>query len=111
MAKKQGAGKLLPLPFTTFGELSNRRELEAASVRMLSSNTANRGGPTCLKLTRSVGCVGGGDFLSSARMGNGPHHRPRWLILSLTLIRDRPQKAALCPGQEFMLVRGAARLC
>ena len=26
--------------------------MRAASVRMLSSNTANRGGPTCLKLTR-----------------------------------------------------------
>src|SRR5882757_10970508 len=32
--------------------------MRAASVRMLSSNTANRGGPTCLKLTRCVGCVG-----------------------------------------------------
>jgi hypothetical protein len=35
MAKKQGAGKLLPLPFTTFGELSNRRELEAAGVPLV----------------------------------------------------------------------------
>jgi hypothetical protein len=34
MAKKQGAGKLLPLPFTTF-ELSNRRELEAAGVPLV----------------------------------------------------------------------------
>jgi hypothetical protein len=35
----------------------------------------------------------GGDFLSSARMGNGPHYRPRWLILSLALIRDLAQNA------------------
>ena len=32
-------------------------------------------------------------------MGNGPHYLPGRLILPLALIRDRPQKAALCPGQ------------
>jgi hypothetical protein len=32
-------------------------------------------------------------------MGNGPHYLLGRLILPLTLIRDRPQKAALCPGQ------------
>jgi hypothetical protein len=32
-------------------------------------------------------------------MGNGPNYLPGGLILPLTLIGDRPQKAALCPGQ------------
>ena len=32
-------------------------------------------------------------------MGSGSHYLPSRLILTLALIRDRPQKAALCPGQ------------
>ena len=33
------------------------------------------------------------------RMGNKPHHLLCWLVFALRLIRDRPQKATLCPGQ------------
>jgi hypothetical protein len=36
-------------------------------------------------------------------MGNGSHYLPSRLIFTLALIRDRPQKAALCPGQVCYL--------
>jgi hypothetical protein len=39
------------------------------------------------------------DRLLTLLIGNGPHYLPGRLILPLTLIRDRPQKATLCPGQ------------
>ena len=54
---------------------------------------------TARKVSMPGAYLGCRSIIWSQRIRNWPHHLPRGLVLALTLIRDRPQKAALCPGQ------------